>query len=133
MWGFVVDSIILLHAAWVVFLATGFLFALRYSKVAAIHIGGLVLSFFLNFMGWYCPLTYLENFLHRMGDADAVYASSFMREHVYRFLYPDLPEVFIRVGEMFFVCLNLLGYIYIAGRRGWFRRCLYRGSSAKTK
>jgi hypothetical protein len=124
MWGFVVDSVILLHAAWVVFLATGLFITLRYPRFAAIHIGGLVFSFFLNFMGWYCPLTYLENFLHALDDADAVYASSFMKEYLYRFLYPDLPEFLIRVGEMIFVCLNLLGYVYIARRRNWFRRLL---------
>ena len=129
MWGLVVDLLILLHAAWVVFLAAGFLLALRYSKVAAVHIGGLVFSFFLNLMDWYCPLTYLENFLHALDEADAIYGSSFMREHVYRFLYPDLPEPFIRVVEMIFVWLVLLGYMYLARRRAWFHRVLSRTCS----
>ena len=120
--GLLLDSVILLHAAWALFLAVGFVFALRYSKITVIHVGGLLLSFFFNLMGWYCPLTYLENFLHSLNEAGAVYSSSFMREYAYRFLYPDLPELTIRIGEMIFVCLNLIGYAYIAKRRAWFRR-----------
>jgi hypothetical protein len=129
MWGLIVDAVILLHAAWVVFLAVGLLLALRYPKIAAIHIGGLIFSFLLNFMGWYCPLTYLENFLHALNDTGAIYASSFMSEYVYGFLYPDLPEAYIRVGEMIFVCVNLLGYTCIARRQGWFPRLFTRARS----
>ena len=124
MMGLLLDSVILLHAAWVFFLAVGFVFALRYSKIALIHVGGLLLSFFLNLMGWYCPLTYLEKLLHALEEADAGYTSSFMKQYVYRFLYPDLPELSIRIGEMIFVGLNLFGYTYIARKRGWFRRPL---------
>jgi len=124
MMGLLLDSVILLHAAWVFFLAVGFVFTLRYSKIALIHVGGLLLSFFLNLMGWYCPLTYLENFLHALEEADAGYTSSFMKQYVYRFLYPDLPELSIRIGEMIFVSLNLFGYTYVARKRGWFRRPL---------
>jgi Protein of Unknown function (DUF2784) len=122
--GLLLDSVILLHAAWVLFLAAGFVFVVRHPKIALIHVGGLFLSFFLNLMGWYCPLTYLENFLHALEKADVGYTSSFMKEHVYRFLYPDLPELTIRIGEMIFVCVNFLGYAYIARRRGWFRHPL---------
>jgi len=124
--GLLLDSIILLHAAWALFLAVGFVFALRYAEVAVIHVGGLLLSFFLNLMGWYCPLTYLENILHALEKADVGYSSSFMNEYVYRLLYPELPELTIRIGEMIFVCLNVLGYIYVAKRRGWFRRPVSR-------
>ena len=126
MWGILADSVILLHAAWAVFLATGIVFASRCPKVAVVHVGGLLLSFFLNFVGWYCPLTYLENMLHASDEVGAAYNSSFMREYIYRFLYPDLPELFIRIGEMIFVCANFWGYIYIAERRGWLRRLLSR-------
>jgi hypothetical protein len=119
--GLLLDSVILFHAAWVLFLAVGFVLALRYSKVAVIHGGGLLCSFFLNLMGWYCPLTYLENMLHALEKGGDVYSSSFMKEYVYRFLYPDLPELTIRICEMIFVFLNVLSYVYLAKRRGWFQ------------
>jgi hypothetical protein len=121
MTGLLLDSVILLHAAWALFLAVGFVFVLIDSKIALIHVGGLLLSLFLNFVGWYCPLTYLENFLHVLEETDAGYTSSFMKQHIYRFLYPDLPGLAIRIGEMFFVCLNLFGYAYVARKRGWFK------------
>jgi hypothetical protein len=124
MMSLLLDSVILLHAAWALFLAVGFVFVIRYSKIALIHVGGLLLSFFLNLMGCYCPLTYLENFLDALEEADAGYSSSFMKQYMYRFLYLDLPELAIRIGEMIFVCLNLFGYAYVARKRGWFRRPL---------
>ncbi len=120
--GFLLDAVILLHAAWALFLAVGFVFSLRYSQVALIHVGGLLFSFLLNLMGWYCPLTYLENTLHALEETGAAYSSSFMEAYVYRFLYPDLPELTIRIGEMIFVCLNFLGYVCLARKRSWFRR-----------
>lgn len=116
MWGLLADLFILLHAAWALFLAVGFIFALKKSKIAFIHLGGLGFSFLLNLTGWYCPLTHLENYFRSLHNPEAVYSSPFMMVYFYRFLYPDLPEHLVRIGEIVFVCLNLLGYAYVAKR-----------------
>jgi hypothetical protein len=130
MWGLFADLVILLHAAWALFLALGFIFALRKSKIAFVHLGGLGFSFILNLQGWYCPLTHLENFLRSLHSPEATYSSSFMMAYVYRFLYPDLPEGLLRIGEIVFVCLNLAGYAYIAKRDHLFRRIKAFGQEA---
>ena len=122
MWRLLADLVILLHAAWALFLATGFIFALKKSKIAFVHLGGLGFSFLLNLMGWYCPLTYLENYFRSLFSPGAVYSSPFMMVYFYRFLYPGLPEHLLRIGEIVFVCLNLLGYAYVAKRDDLFRR-----------
>jgi len=57
----------------------------------------------------------------RLEEADAGYTSSFMKQHIYRFLYPDLPRARHPIGEMIFVCLNFFGYAYVAEEREWFR------------
>jgi hypothetical protein len=122
MWGFLADFAILLHAAWILFLAVGFVFALNKSRIAFIHLGGLGFSLLLNLIGWYCPLTLLENYFRSLHNPEAVYSSPFMMVYVYRFLYPDLPEYLLRMGEILFVCLNLLGYAYLSKRDGLFQQ-----------
>jgi hypothetical protein len=116
MWGLLADLVVLFHAAWALFLALGFIFALRKSKIAFVHLGGLGFSLLLNLTGWYCPLTHLENYFHSLDNSEAVYASPFMMVYFYRFLYPGLPEHLLRIGEIVFVCLNLVGYAYVAKR-----------------
>ena len=120
MWALLANAVALLHAAWALFLVFGFIFALRKSQLAFLHLGGLLFSFFLNLLGWYCPLTHLENYLHSLHQKGTGYSSPFMMEYVYYLLYPDLPEYLIRVGEILFVCINLLGYAYLAKRDGLF-------------
>jgi hypothetical protein len=122
MWGLLTDVVVLFHAAWAFFLAAGFIFALKKSRIAFVHLGGLGFSLLLNLTGWYCPLTYLENYFRSLHSPETVYSSPFMMVYFYRLLYPDLPEHLLRIGEIVFVCLNLLGYAYVVKRDHLFQR-----------
>ena len=101
---------IFLHFLWIIFLIFGFLFALKRPVVAWIHAGGLLFSLFLNLSGLYCPLTYLENYFHVLHDIDTSYTGPFIINFLEGIIYPDLPERYIRTGEILFVCLYLIGY-----------------------
>ncbi len=105
---------IVLHFAWILFLVFGVFFALRWPKVAIFHLGGLLFSLVLNLFHWYCPLTYLENYLRRLYDVKSAYGGPFTATYLERLVYPDLPEVYIRVGEIFFVIIYLGLYAYLA-------------------
>jgi hypothetical protein len=74
------------------------------------------MALFLNVLGWYCPSTYLENYLRMSCGDDGSYGSSFITNYLESIIYPDLPETIIRIGEVVFVCLNLIGYGIIAKR-----------------
>lgn len=100
----------LLHFIWILFLLVGVVFALMGSRLAWVHLGGLVFSFFLNLFGWYCPLTYLENYLYSMKEGHTAYTSSFLAHYLEKIVYPDLPEKSIRLGEILFVVVNLIVY-----------------------
>ena len=58
---FLVDTTLIVHFLWILFLLFGFVFALKGSKIAYVHLGGLLFALVLNALGWYCPLTHLEN------------------------------------------------------------------------
>ncbi len=73
-------------------------------------------SLFINMLGMYCPLTYLENYLRSTYGASGPYLGSFIAHYLERIIYLDLPERAIRIGEIIFVCLNLVVYGILAKR-----------------
>ena len=113
---YLADFIIILHFVWILFLIFGFIFALIESKIAFLHVAGLLFALFLNVMGWYCPLTYLEHYLYALHDSEATYTGPFIIDFLSHLIYPDLPEKYIRIGGILFVCLYVVGYAYLAKR-----------------
>jgi hypothetical protein len=105
---------IVLHFVWILFLIFGVFFALRWPKVAIFHLGGLLFSLVLNLFRWYCPLTYLENYLRGLYDVKSAYGGPFIATYLERLVYPDLPELYIRVGEILFVILYVGLYAHLA-------------------
>ena len=108
------DLVILLHFCWILFILFGFILALKRWKIAILHLIGLTYALVLNIKGWYCPLTYLENYLRSLHDTKTSYAGAFIIRQVDRFIYPDLPEKVIRIGAIALICLYILGYAYLA-------------------
>ena len=108
------DLSILFHFIWILFLIFGIIFALKRSRWAWLHLGGILFSLFINLLGMYCPLTYLENYFRRLQGEVAAYTGSFIVRYIELIIYPDVPEKAIRAGEILFVCVNLGVYGLIA-------------------
>ena len=104
---------LLLHFLWILFIVFGFIFALKGSKLAFVHLGGLFFSLVINLFGWYCPLTYLENFLYHAQDKGLGYSGSFIIHYLESIIYPNVAERTIRVGEIAFVIVNLIAYTFL--------------------
>lgn len=113
---------ILLHFAWILFLIFGLIIVWVKPKIAFVHLPGLLFSLVLNMAGWYCPLTYLEHFLHISYASEKTYQGSFVGHWLEPIIYPDLPEGLIRGGEIVFVLLYLLGYAYLAKKHRFLKR-----------
>ena len=127
-YGLLTDLIVILHFLWILFLVFGFIFVLSGSKIFWLHLGGLIFSLLMNLFGWYCPLTYAENYLYRLHASRLAYGSSFIIHYLEPIIYPDLPERTIRLGEIAFVCLNLVAYTVLAKK--YLRRRRHLGSKA---
>ena len=111
------SAILVLHFLWILFLIFGVVFALTGSKIAWFHLGGLLFSLLLNLFSLYCPLTYLENYFRSThADNGGLYSGSFIAHYLERIIYLDLPERAIRIGEILFVCVNLVVYGFLAKR-----------------
>ena len=138
-----VDITIVVHFLWILFLIFGFVFALKGSRIAYVHLAGLVFALVLNALEWYCPLTHLENFFRSIRGAHSAYSTSFIAKGLEKLVYPDIPENFLRGGEIFLTVLYLIVYAYWAkkvGLWGKIKKCCsraldscFRGNDEHTK
>ena len=81
------DAVALFHAAFVLFVVLGGLLVLRWRRVAWLHVPAAIWGVLIEYGGWICPLTPLENALReRAGQAG--YSGGFVEHYVLRALYP---------------------------------------------
>jgi hypothetical protein len=112
------DLIVLVHFAFVIFVVAGGLLALKWPKMAYLHIPAAVWGAWIGFANWICPLTPLENHLRRL-VGEAGYAGGFIEHYITRILYPAGLTAGMRVIlGIAVVAANLLVYrVYFARRR----------------
>ena len=109
------DLIVLVHFAFVIFVVAGGLLALKWPKMAYLHIPAAVWGAWIGFANWICPLTPLENHLRRIAG-EAGYAGGFIEHYIVGILYPAGLTAGMRVMlGVAVVAANLLVYgIYFA-------------------
>jgi hypothetical protein len=82
------DLIVILHAAFVLFVVFGGLLAWRWRRVAALHLLAVLWGAVVEFGGLICPLTPLENHFRELGN-QASYHDDFINHYVTALLYPE--------------------------------------------
>jgi hypothetical protein len=88
MWyAWLADLILSIHAGFVLFVILGGLFVLRWRWIAWLHLPAAVWGAVVEFTGWTCPLTPLENWLRTQGG-DTSYRSDFIAQYLLLLLYP---------------------------------------------
>ena len=99
MWRALADLVLLIHFAFVVFVIMGGFFASRWRWLPWVHLPAVAWSVVLEFSGWICPLTPLENSL-RQASGEAGYADGFLEHYLLRVVYPVglTPEIQIYIG-----------------------------------
>jgi Protein of Unknown function (DUF2784) len=81
------DAIVVLHLAFVVFVGLGGLLAIRWRWIAWLHVPAVLWGVTIEFGGWICPLTPLENYLRQWSGAPG-YEGDFVARYVIPVLYP---------------------------------------------
>lgn len=82
------DVIVFLHFAFVVFVVFGGLIALSWPRIIWIHLPAVVWGVLVEFTGWICPLTPLENRFREAAGATA-YEGDFIARYILPMLYPN--------------------------------------------
>jgi len=83
-----IDLIVFLHFAFVLFVVLGGLLVLRWPRAAWLHIPAVLWGALVEFTGWICPLTPLENSLRR-ARGESGYQGDFIAHYVLPVLYPN--------------------------------------------
>jgi len=81
------DSVVLVHLVFVAFALFGGLLVLRWKRVLWVHVPAALWAALVEFAGWYCPLTPLENWL-RARAGEAGYREGFIEHYILPVLYP---------------------------------------------
>ena len=80
--------VLLLHLAFIAFVLLGGLLAFRWRWAPVVHLPAAAWGAAVEFFGWICPLTPLENALRRAGG-DAPYAGDFIDRYLVPIVYPE--------------------------------------------
>ncbi len=104
------NMVVILHVGFVVFVVLGGFLVWRWQRVAWVHVPAALWGAAIEFVGWVCPLTPLENYFRRLAG-QAGYAGGFVEHYVIPMLYPTdwTPSLRIVLGSLV-VLVNVLAY-----------------------
>ena len=112
MWnGLLANSVVLFHIAFIMFVLIGGFLTWRWKWIAWAHIPGALWGAAVQFAGWRCPLTPLENHLRRLAGGDG-YDGGFVEHYIMPLMYPGDWSAQLRVvlGTLV-VILNVAAYL----------------------
>jgi hypothetical protein len=122
MYPLLADLVLIVHLAFVVFVLCGGLFVLRWQWIAWLHLPAATWGAVVEFTGWICPLTPLENWL-RVQGGEVGDEQDFTVRYLMPILYPeDLTRGLQLLLGTGVVVLNAVIY--------WW---LWRGTQGKTE
>ena len=105
------DLVLVVHLAFIVFVVLGGALTLRWRRIAWVHLPAVLWSALLEFCGWICPLTPLENWLRRAGGASG-YSGGFIEQYVVPIVYPAALTREAQVALGILVCVvNAVIYV----------------------
>ena len=107
------DAVVMFHAAFVVFVMIGGLFVLRWRRLIWLHLPAVAWGALIEFAGWICPLTPIENELRRRAG-ETGYSGGFVQHYVLHALYPEGLTAAIRyaLGAMV-ILVNAVVYTIV--------------------
>ena len=112
------DLVLLFHLAFIVFVIVGGFFALRWRWAPLVHVPAALWGVFIEVSGGVCPLTPLENSLHRAAGSSG-YSGGFIEHYLVPVVYPSAlshPVQLVLAGLVVFV--NALVYWVVWRRHG---------------
>jgi hypothetical protein len=112
-----IDLVVVIHLLFILFAVLGGLLGLRWPRLLWIHAPAVVWAALIEFVGWRCPLTPLENWL-RGTSGGSVYPGGFIEHYLLRIIYPAglTREVQLVFGALLLL-VNLAIYLAVWRRR----------------
>jgi len=82
------DTLVIMHLLFVAFVMAGGFLLVRWPKLVWLHLPAAAWGAIIEFTGWICPLTPLENQLRILGGGSA-YSGGFVEHYLLPILYPE--------------------------------------------
>ena len=115
--GYAADAVVLLHFSFVLFVLLGGVLLLWWRKLVWIHLPAAIWGILIEFNGWICPLTPLENRLRHEAGLE-MYEGDFVMRYLMPILYPeDLTRNLQILFGTVVLLINLVCYYYVFFRR----------------
>ena len=106
------DLIVLIHFGFILFVIFGGFLVMKWRWFIWLHVPTVVWGAMLEFFGWNCPLTILENEL-RQKNNDGAYSNGFIEQYIIPVIYPEelTRDIQIALG-IAVIFLNLFIYTW---------------------
>lgn len=110
------DLVLVVHFLFIAFVVAGGFAAVRWPRLAWAHIPCFAWGALIEFAGWICPLTPLENDL-RVASGQAGYSGGFIEHYLLPVIYPGAltREIQIWLG-LSVLALNAVAYAWLVRR-----------------
>ena len=110
------DLVLVVHLGFVLFVVLGGLVAVKWPRVAWLHVPAAIWGVLIEYSGWICPLTPLENSL-RVRGGQAGYSGGFIAHYIQPVLYPAglTRSTQVVLGSVVLI-LNLTAYGIVVAR-----------------
>ena len=111
------DLVLVVHLGFVLFVVLGGLVVLKWARMAWLHVPAAAWGVLIEYTGWICPLTPLENSFRARGG-QAGYSTGFIEHYIQPLLYPAglTRGTQIVVGSLALL-FNLSAYGVVIARR----------------
>ena len=110
---FLADFVLVIHMLFIVFVVFGGLIVLKWYRIIWLHIPCVIWGALIEFFGWICPLTYLENYFRELGNANS-YEGGFIQHYLIPIVYPSglTTNIQILLGTGV-IAINLIVYYFV--------------------
>jgi hypothetical protein len=113
------NTLVLLHLAFILFVVAGGLLTAWKPRLAWLHVPAALWGALIEFMGWICPLTPLENRFRRL-SGEAGYEGGFVEHYLIPLIYPEaLTAAAQYVLGALVLSTNALIYLWLWKRGNW--------------
>lgn len=115
-YGLLADLVVVLHLLFIIFALIGGFLVLWRRWMLFIHLPTVLWASAIEFIGWVCPLTPVENWLREAAGSSG-YHGGFIEHYLIPIIYPVTltPQLQIILGVVVIV-INLLVYSWVVFR-----------------
>ncbi len=107
------DFLVLVHLCFIIFVILGGFMLLKWRWLIFMHLPALIWAVLLEFQGWLCPLTPVEQALRQMAGQQG-YEGGFIQHYILPIIYPPALQQDIQfILGVLLILINVIIYLWV--------------------